>query len=405
MTAWVQVVGIGEDGLPGLGQRARTLVEEAEVFVGGRRHLAMVDAGGRPTLVWGSPIARTLDLMAEWQGRRCVVLASGDPMWFGVGKLVLSRFGREAVAVHPTVSAFALAASRLGWPAEDCTCISVHGRPLALLHRHLQPGARLLLLTDDGAAPAAIAATLTARGLAQAKLIVLERLGGDCERIVALSPAEVGTLRFADLNVVAIDLDDCSGTALSVTPGLHDVAYLHDGQLTKAESRAVALSKLAPSPGALLWDVGAGSGSVAIEWMRAAPRTRALAIERDPARVKRILANAINLGVPELEVLTGEAPACLSQLDPPDAVFVGGGVRAPGLLDCLWAMLKVGGRLVAHAVTLAGERALLEFHEHHGGELVRLAVSRAEAIGSVVGWRPLAPVTQLAASKSCARAA
>ena len=404
MQPWLHVVGIGEDGLAGLGDAARRILAEAEILVGGRRHLALMGDHRRPCILWRSPLTETFVELDALRGRPCAVLASGDPLWYGVGKLLGERFDKAEITYHPAPSAFALAAARLGWPLEQCTCLSIHGRPADSLRRHLQRGARLLVLTEDGHSPARLAAMLVAQGMGDAVITVLERLGGPRERIVRGATAAIGQEGHADLNLVAVDLRACAASAPSLAAGLPDDLFMHDGQITKAECRAAALARLGPLPGERLWDIGAGSGAVGIEWCRLAVGGRAIAVERAVERADNIVINARRLGVPELNVVNGEAPDCLDALDPPDAIFLGGGVGTPGLIDGLWQRLPRHGRLVAHAISLAGERALLGFHERHGGDLTRLAVSRAEPIGGVLGWRALAPVTQLAASKACARA-
>lgn len=395
---WLTVIGIGEDGRAGLGDAARAALEGAELVVGGHRHLSLVGPLRARSEVWQSPLAATLERIAAWRGRRCVVLASGDPSWFGIARLLREHFGAEALTVLPAPAAFSLAAVRLGWPLEEVTCLSAHGRPLAALHRHLQRGRRLFVLTDGADGPAAIGALLVAAGFEDAAVTVLERLGGAAER-VSRHRADAIAGRFAELNLVAVDLGGCAGTGLARVAGLVDGAYEHDGQLTKSELRALALARLAPLPGERLWDVGAGSGAVAIEWLRAEAGTSAIAVEREPERSQRIRRNAARLGVPELTVVEGTAPACLAGLPQPQAVFVGGGCRDEGLLEACWAALPPGGRLVAHAVTLEGERALLGFQARHRGELCRIGLAHAEPVGRFTGWRPTMPVTQLAARR------
>ncbi len=395
---WLTVIGVGEDGRAGLAARAREALDAAELVIGGRRHLALAGPLRAPSEAWLSPLAATMERIAQWRGRRCVVLASGDPSWFGVAKLLRERFGAEAVTALPAPSAFSLAAARLGWPLEDCLCVSAHGRPVAALRRHLQRGRRLLVLTDGAEAPGLIGALLGGAGFPDAEVSVLERLGGEAER-VSRHRADAVAGAFAELNLVAVDLRPCAAAGWPLVPGLADAAYEHDGQLTKSELRALALARLAPLPGERLWDVGAGSGSVAIEWLRAEAGTTAIAIEREPERSRRIGANAARLGVPELDVVEGTAPACLAGLPPPEAVFVGGGCRDEGLLDACWAALRKGGRLVAHAVTIESERALLAFQARHGGELCRISLAHAEPVGRLTGWRPTLPVTQLVARR------
>lgn len=392
---WLSVVGIGEDGLDGLSPVARRLVDDAEVLVGGERHLALVGSHKAERLVWRSPLVATFEDIAVRQGRRVVVLASGDPMWFGAGATLAGRFPPEEMTVAPHPGAFSLAAARLGWPLAEVQTLTLHGRPLDRLALHLSPGARLLLLTEDGKAPVAIAAWLTARGWGPSRLTLLERLGGPRERRLEGSAAQWPHPPGADLNTLAIDcVAGPQARPLSRTAGLPDDAFVHDGQLTKREVRAATLSALAPLPGQTLWDVGAGSGAISIEWLRAAPSSRAFAVERDTDRCTFILRNAAALGVPELNLVAGEAPAALTDLPEPDAVFVGGGLSVPGLVESCLDALKPGGRLVANAVTVEGEARLFALHGKHGGQLTRIAVSRAEPVGAFQGWRSLMPVTQ-----------
>ena len=397
---WLSVVGIGADGLEGLRPGARAAIDRAEVLVGGARHLAMLPPDARPRLAWRSPLTDTLPEILALRPRRVAVLASGDPLWYGVGRLLLRHVPASEVSVLPHISAFQEASSRLGWALEDVQTVTAHGRPIAALRRHFQTGRRLLVLTADGRAPAEIAGCLVASGFGASRTVVLEEMGGPAERRIDGTAESLGASRFADLNLMAVEVrGDPDQRQLPGIPGLPDDAFEHDGQLTKAEVRAVTLAALAPGDGELLWDVGAGSGSVAIEWLRAGRGMRAIAIERDPARAARITANADRLGVPELELRLGEAPAALADLAEPRAVFIGGGVAIPGLIEQCWQRLGRGGRLVVNAVTLAAEQALLAFHAAHGGRLIRLGVSRAEPVGGQLAWRPAMPVTQLAARK------
>lgn len=383
MTAWLSIVGIGEDGLNGLSPAARTLVESAEVLVGGARHLAMVP-GTQERHPWPSPFAAAEALLASLKPRRVVVLASGDPMWFGAGATLARWFDPGEMTILPHPGAFSLAAARLAWPLQDCLCLTAHGRPVAALALHLIPGRRLLVLSEDGRTPAAIAALLQEKGFGRSRLVVLERLGGPAAAVHEGVPVAVG-----DLNLVAVEVAGSGG--LPLVPGLSDDAFEHDGQLTKRDIRAVTLAALAPLPGRLLWDVGAGSGSVAIEWMRAGGR--AVAIEDRADRVDRIARNAVGLGVPGLEIVRGRAPDALPYSDP-DAVFVGGGVSQPGVIEACWAALRPGGRLVANAVTVEAEAVLLAFRAAHGGDLKRLSVAHLKTTGAFHTWDPAAPVTQ-----------
>ena len=399
MTPWLAVVGIGEDGLAGLSAAARALVAEAQVLVGGARHLAMVPTGTAERLPWRQPLAASLPEIAARRGRRVVVLASGDPLWYGVGALLAQHFGRDEMIVLPQPGAFSLAASRLRWPLAECTTLTLHGRPLERLALFLAPAAKLLILSEDGATPARVARFLAERGWGESRLTVLERMGGTEERRRDGTAAQWPPERAADLNTLAIDcVAGPEARSLSRLAGLPDDAFRHDGQITKRVVRAATLSALAPLPGERLWDIGAGSGSIAIEWLRAGGGS-AIAIERAGERVALIAENAALLGVPELEIVAGEAPTALSDLPPPDAVFIGGGVSTAGVLEGAWDALRPGGRLVANAVTTAAEARLLAWQAARGGRLTRIAVSEAAPLGGGMAWRPLLPVTQLAAVK------
>jgi precorrin-6Y C5,15-methyltransferase (decarboxylating) len=406
---WLAVIGIGEDGIAGIGPAARTLVETAELLVGGARHLAMVPPevlpGGRAELlVWRRPLADTLDDIAAWRGRRVTVLASGDPLWYGIGAVLTRRFPIDEMTIVPHPGAFSLAAARLGWAIEGCTTLTLHGRPLDNLRLHLFPGARVLLLSHDGDTPRRVAALLAETGWGPSRMTVFEHLGGEREAVLSDAAHSWGARRAADLNTIAIECVPGPGARpLSRLAGLPDAAFEHDGQLTKREVRAATLARLGPLPGETLWDIGAGCGSIAIEWLRAVGGntggSTAIAIEHHEVRAAMIARNAALLGVPGLRIVAGSAPGALAGLPPPDAIFIGGGIGGSGLLDEAWAALRPGGRLVANVVSIAGERAVTGWHARHGGELTRIAVNRAERIGAQHVWRPLMPVTQLFAAK------
>ncbi|SSC24324.1 Cobalamin biosynthesis, precorrin-6Y methyltransferase, CbiT subunit, partial [Klenkia terrae] len=389
----VVVVGIGADGWDGLSPLSRAAVEAADVLVGSARQLALVP-GSAERREWPSPMLPAIPgLFAELADRAVVVLASGDPMLSGVGTTLVRELGAAAVRVLPAPSSVSLACARLGWAVEDTEVVSLVGRPLELLHPHVQPGRRLLVLGSDGGTPAAVAALLTERGYGDSQVTVLAALGGP-EESVTTGTAAYWNARAEPLVVTAVECRALSGTApLPTTPGLPDDAYEHDGQLTKNEVRAVTLSRLAAVPGQLLWDIGAGSGSIGIEWMRAHPTCRAVAVEAVEERAERIARNAGRLGVPYLRVVHGRAPDVFGRLPQPDAVFVGGGATTPLLLDACWDALPPGGRLVVNAVTLESEAVLADWHARYGGSLVRLAVQRAAPVGGFTGWKPAMPVT------------
>jgi precorrin-6B C5,15-methyltransferase / cobalt-precorrin-6B C5,C15-methyltransferase len=401
MTPWLAVVGIGDDGLPGLSPAANALISTAELLVGGARHLAMVaDNSAAQRRCWDRPLTRTIASIAAWRGRRVVVLASGDPLWYGVGAVLARHFPFPEMTILPHASAFSLAAARLGWPLEECTTISLHARPLDTLRLHLAPGRRILALSEDGATPAAVAALLTGLGWGPTLMTVLSHLGGSDEALVSAEARCWRTRQVPNLNTLALECRTMPGArALSRLAGLPDDAFEHDGQLTKREVRAATLAALAPLPGERLWDVGAGCGSVAIEWLRAGERMAAAAIECCPHRAAIIARNATSLGVPGLCIVVGTAPEALAGLAAPDAIFVGGGLAAPGMFPALWTALPPGGRLVANAVTVGSEARLFEWHAQHGGSLTRIAVSRAEPVAAHLLWRPLAGVTQWAVVK------
>ncbi len=397
---WLSVVGIGDDGLASLSAPARALVDAAEILVGSARHLAMVSGHPGQKIAWRTPLEATLEDLAAWRGRAVVVVASGDPMCFGVGELLARRFPLAELCILPTPSVFSLVCARLGWSRSEIEAISLHARPRSVLHRHLVPGARLVVLSHDGETPNQIATVLAGRDFGPSRIRVFEHLGGAGERCTEATAATWQPTAFKALNTVAIECEPERGAAIrSSVPGLPDDAFRSDGMLTKREVRAATLARLMPLGGQLLWDVGAGSGAIAIEWLRAVRRGAAVAIERDAGRCALIRDNAEALGTPELEVRHGTAPVCLAELPAPDAVFVGGGVTAPRLLDACWQALRPHGRLVANVVTVEGERTLLAWQASHGGELVRIAVSRVDQVGSYHGWRPAMPVTQLAACK------
>jgi precorrin-6Y C5,15-methyltransferase (decarboxylating) len=317
-------------------------------------------------------------------------------MWYGAGATLARHFPREEMTIIPHPGAFSLAAARLGWALAECAMVSLHGRPLDTLRLHLAEGRRLLLLAEDGATPARVAGLLRDAGWGPSRVTVLEHLGSPVEAMHSATAAEWGDRPTADLNTVALECRAEPGTrGLSRLAGLPDDAFAHDGQLTKREIRAATLAALAPLPGERLWDIGAGCGSIAIEWLRADDHAAAISVERNAARVDLIARNAATLGVPRLEIVHGAAPAALHGLAPPDAIFVGGGLADAGLLPRLWQALRPGGRLAANVITADGERALLDWQAAQGGHLARLAISRAEPLGAHLGWRALAPVTQL----------
>jgi precorrin-6Y C5,15-methyltransferase (decarboxylating) len=417
---WLSVIGIGEDGWAGLSAIARSLIEQAEIIYGGDRHLEMVREMVRAMVrvsgqnfdqknqrkqnhqqiftTWRSPIEQSIEQIQGNRGKRVCVLASGDPLWFGIGTTLLKKIAIAEMLILPSPSTFSYIFARLGWSLPEIETLSLCGRPAANLQPYIYPNAKLLILSANGDTPQTVAKMLCDRHFSHSKITILEHLNGDKERIIATTAKELGNQDdFADLNAIAVECVASpeaivENKMLSRMAGLPDSAYDHDGQLTKSEVRAVTLAALAPNAGELLWDVGAGCGSIAIEWMRSHPRCQAIAIEK--CRSPLIAANAIALGTANLQIITGHAPDALQGLPSPDAIFIGGGATATGLMEVCWQNLRSQGRIVANVVTLEGEQQLWQWYQRYGGTLTQITISRAEAIGSFVGWKPMRPVTQ-----------
>jgi precorrin-6Y C5,15-methyltransferase (decarboxylating) len=390
---WLHIVGIGEEGLAGLLPATRAVVEAAEVIVGGDRHHKLSDTITAERVAWPSPFDALIDMLRGFTGRRVVVLATGDPLWFSVGARIGRQIDQSEIVYHPQLSAFQLAAARMGWSLPDVETLTVHGRPVEQMIAFIQPDARLLILTTGAQTPAQIASFLTDRGFGQSRMTVLAAMGGAREeRFDGI--AESWTHEVPAFNTLAVDCVAAPDAALLPrVPGLSDDLFQHDGTMTKQEVRAATLAKLMPMRGALLWDIGCGCGSVAVEWMRAARYARAVGIEPRADRRAMAAANALALGAPKLELIEGRVPEALDGLEPPDAVFIGGGLSRE-VFAAAWDALRPLGRLVCNAVTLESEAVLLSLHKEFGGQLVKLSVNRAEPVGGLTGWRPLMPVTQ-----------
>jgi precorrin-6Y C5,15-methyltransferase (decarboxylating) len=397
---WLSIVGIGEDGLDGISAAARDRLASAELIVGGQRHLALVASLNKPTLAWQTPFAASIPMLLRHRGKGVVALCSGDPFWFGAGSVIAEAVPAAETVVVPAPSTFAWAAARLRWRLEETVTLGLHAQPVEMLRPHLRAGARLIVLARDGAAPAQIAGYLTGVGFGSSRLTFLEALGGPRERIRVATAAG-----FALDNVkspVAVAIEAVAEPGALVIPrvvGLPDELFRHDGQLTKREIRAVSLSTLAPRGGELLWDVGAGSGAIGIEWLLAHPANRAIAIEAREDRLDNARANAHSLGVPHLDLRLGAAPDALKGLPAPDAIFVGGGASREGVLEAVWQALPPGGRLVVNSVTLETEAKLIDWQARHGGTLLRLSVERAGPVGGLTGWRAAMPVVQWSVTK------
>ncbi|PUB14155.1 precorrin-6y C5,15-methyltransferase (decarboxylating) subunit CbiE [Yoonia sediminilitoris] len=390
---WLHIVGIGEDGMDGLTPASRAVVEAAEVIVGGERHHSLADNLTARRVAWPHPFDALIATIEKMRGQRVVVLATGDPLWYSVGARIGRSIPPAEIVYHPQLSAFQLAAARMGWSLPDVETLTVHGRPVEQMIAFIQPDVRLLILTTGAETPSQIAQFLTARGFGASRMTVLAAMGGKDEaRFDGVAESWDHTVpAFNTLAVECVAAPDAA--LLPRVPGLADDLFQSDGTMTKQEVRAATVAKLMPMRGALLWDIGSGCGSVAIEWMRAARYARAVGIEPRADRRAMAAANALALGVPKLELIDGTVPEALDGLAPPDAIFIGGGLSVQ-TFDAAWAALRPLGRLVANAVTLESEAVLIALQKEYGGDLVKLSVHRAEPVGSMTGWRPSMPVTQ-----------
>lgn len=401
MNKWLTIIGMGGDGWEGLSPRARMAIQGAEAIVGSSRLLGFLPKQLQAELhEWPQPFSAVVDRIRPLAGRRTVVLATGDPMNYGVARKLMEFIAFEEMEVVPHLSAFSLAAARMGWSLPDCDTLTLHGRDAAHLEPFIQPGVRLLVLTADRTTIPEVARRLVARGFGPSEITVLENMGGDREQTSVFLADDVPARQFSDLNTLAIHCIASPGAKLrSRLAGLPDDAFAHDGQLTKREVRAMTLAALAPSPDKLLWDVGAGCGSISVEWMRAARGCMSIAFEHDADRLQMIATNADQLGTPRLKVVTGHAPATYSGQPAPDAVFIGGGLWIPGVVEQAWEALKPGGNMVANVVTIEGELHLYDLHEKFGGDIVRVEVSSLTYVGRLRALRPRMAVTQWRAHK------
>jgi precorrin-6Y C5,15-methyltransferase (decarboxylating) len=393
---WLSIVGIGEDGLDGLSPAARALIAQASLVVGGRRHLALAAAAiTGEMLSWPHPPQAAFPAILARRDEAVCVVATGDPFFYGIGSLLAQQVAADEIVCIPGVSSFSLAASRLGWAVQDCALVTLHGRTLERIVPHFQPHTRILALSWDQTTPPRLAELLVRHGFPDSRITVCEAMGGPRERIRHAAASAFALEDIDPLNLVALELTASAGArVIPLAPGLPDAWFEHDGQLTKQDIRALTIAALAPRQGELLWDIGAGSGSIGIEWMLSSPSNRAVAIERDPVRVARIARNAASLGVPGLSIVEGSAPAALLDLAPPDAVFIGGGATAGGLVDAAWAALRSGGRMVVNGVTIETQAFLIERFRTMGGSLKTIQIAHADAVGGFHGMRPAMPVTQ-----------
>ncbi|MEI8179038.1 precorrin-6y C5,15-methyltransferase (decarboxylating) subunit CbiE [Aestuariivirga sp.] len=400
MSRWLTIVGMGEDGWEGLSARAHLVVSKAEVVVGSERLLRFVPQSPAERIEWPQPFSAVVDRIKPLQGRRTVILATGDPLNFGVARKLMEFIPFEEMEIIPHLSAFSLAASRVGWSLPDCDTLTLHGRDAANIEPFIQPDVRLIVLTADRTTIPEVARRLVARGFGKSQITVLENMGGERERQSRFLADTLPAEQHSNLNTLAIHcIASPHAKIQSRLAGLPDDAFVHDGQLTKREVRAATLAALAPTPDKLLWDVGAGCGSISVEWMRAARGCMSIAFEHDAERLAMIAANADALGTPRLKVMAGEAPATYAGQPKPDAIFIGGGLWLPGVVEKAWEALKPGGIIVANVVTIEGELHLYDLHEEHGGDIVRMDISSLTHVGRLRALRPRMAVTQWRAQK------
>ncbi|MCA3560290.1 MAG: precorrin-6y C5,15-methyltransferase (decarboxylating) subunit CbiE [Aestuariivirga sp.] len=395
MSQWLTIAGMGEDGWDGLSPKAQLAIRNAVVLVGSTRLLGFTPQSAAERHEWPQPFSAVIDRIKPLRGRKTVVLATGDPLNYGVARKLMEFIPFAEMEIIPHVSAFSLAAARVGWPLPDCDTLTLHGRDAAHIEPFIQPDVRLLVLTADRTTIPEVARRLTARGFGKSDITVLENMGGERERKSSFIADAIPSTSFSDLNTLAIHCIASPGArVLSRLAGLPDEAFVHDGQLTKREVRAATLAALGPAPDQLLWDVGAGCGSVSIEWMRAARGCMSIAFEHDAERLGMIATNMDALGAPRLTVVPGEVPATYAGQPSPDAIFIGGAIWLPGVFDGAWSALRPGGTLVANAVTLEGETHLYDLHEKFGGDIVRMEVSSLTSVGRLRALRPRMAVTQ-----------
>ncbi|TWI75085.1 precorrin-6Y C5,15-methyltransferase (decarboxylating) [Bradyrhizobium huanghuaihaiense] len=387
---WLTIIGIGEDGLAGLSDASRNALARAETVFGGERHLALADVGSRGRS-W--PVPFDADVVLSCRGRPTVVLASGDPFWHGAGASIAEKLQAGEWIAHSAPSTFSLAAARLGWRLESAVCFGLHAAPFERLVPHLARGAHIICLVRDGKAAGDLAKWLSERGWGASAFWMLAALGGPRESIREYRADSFAGDLTGNLVVVALEAKGAQGIPRST--GLSDDLFIHDGQITKRPVRALALSALAPRPGERLWDIGAGSGSISVEW--ALCGGTATAVEAREDRAANIRKNAAAFGLAHrITIVEGKAPGALAALDAPDAVFIGGGLDS-AMFDVIWSRLAPGARLVAHAVTLETEALLGELHQRHGGELMQVEIAHAAPLGRYRSWEAARPVVQWSA--------
>ena len=394
MKPWLSIVGIGDDGLSGLSAKAVEVINQSEIVVGGERHLAFLTNSQAEKISWDSPLNKTIEVIKNKRGRQVTILATGNPLWFGIGSTLLKHLPIEEVNIIPHPSIFSLVAAKLGWSIETVECLSIHGRHHDSLRKSFYPGAKLLVLTNDATSPSIVSQLLCEHRCKQSQMTAFAHLGGTQEKIFK-ETAENWNHSVPDFHTLAIEIIiDADFIPHSTTGGLPDHCFENDGLLTKRDIRASTMARLIPIPGQLLWDIGAGCGSISIEWLRSVHNSSAIAIEPESHRRQFIENNATRLGVPNITIIAEKAPDCLNNLPAPDAIFIGGGLGSKGMIDQCFQALEPSGRLVVNSVTIENEKHLISALDQYGGELTRIAISHLSPVGSYRGWKPAMPVTQ-----------
>ena len=397
----ISIVGICESGIDSLEPSARKRVRGANVLVGSKRHLQLVPKRiGQTHLLWRANFSQVLPLLRKPKpGERIVILSTGDPLWFGIAERLIKTLGPKAIEIFPNVNAFSLAAARLSWGLSDpmVRTISIHSQPFSAINKEIISGHRLLILSKDGDSPKQIATLLMERGFGESKIAVLEHMGGNKERRVNGTASDNWKkYSFSNLNILAVDCKaSTQAVQWSLNPGLPEKAYIHDGKITKRVIRAVTISALEPMPGHVLWDVGSGSGSIAIEWLRSCSSVKAVAIERDKKQLSRIKLNSETLGTPHLKIVEGQAPKIFLKIkENPQKIFIGGGISSPKIInECIERLLPTG-LIIANSVTIESKQKLLRLWKKYGGDLTTLATSSANSIGRYNAFRPAMEVMQ-----------
>ncbi|MBX7145930.1 MAG: precorrin-6y C5,15-methyltransferase (decarboxylating) subunit CbiE [Alphaproteobacteria bacterium] len=401
MNPWLTIIGLNQKGIGTLSADAQHALHHAEIVVAAQKYHDYFPELKTERWIWRRPLKRTLDALEKVRGKKVVVLATGDPMWFGVGVSLSKRFLPHEMSIIPGISAFSLVCARLGWSISTTVCITMHGRPINQLVNFLAPHQRLILLSHDQTTPSKIANLLTERGYGSSKMIVFSDMNSLSEKYIEGLAKNNNFLDCSDFNTIAIECSEGEVNSLMpLTIGLPDDVFHHDGQLTKYKIRTLTLSALMPMPNQTLWDIGAGCGSISIEWARYHSTMKSYAIEKNEKRCQFIKENSDSFGLSNIDILSGTAPEILNNLEKPDAIFIGGGLLEKNMIDICWQALKKSGRLVINTVTIESEQEILKIYKNLGGKLSKISIEQPDLLGELTVWRKSMPVTQLTVIKT-----